>query len=84
MSVGGYGDDVRPLPPPQYGPTIPDSLKHHKDQIYGHPLCYPRFEKCSWPPLSPRLRLSASSHLPASVTATPARPNLNDDIAAFA
>lgn len=35
MSVGGYGDDVRQLPPPQYGPTIPDSLKHHKDQIYG-------------------------------------------------
>ena len=36
MSVGGYGDDVRGLPPPQYGHTIPDSLKHHKDQIYGY------------------------------------------------
>ncbi|KAA8593770.1 hypothetical protein FQN60_004604, partial [Etheostoma spectabile] len=35
MSLGGYGDDVRPLPPPNYGPTIHDSLKHHKDQIYG-------------------------------------------------
>lgn len=34
--MGGYGDDVRALPPPQYGPTIPDSLKHHKDQIYGY------------------------------------------------
>lgn len=35
MSVGGYGDDVRPFPPSQYGAAIPDSLKHHKDQIYG-------------------------------------------------
>lgn len=35
MPVGGYGDDVRPFPPSQYGPAIPDSLKHHKDQIYG-------------------------------------------------
>lgn len=35
MPVGGYGDNVRPFPPPEYGPTIPDSLKHHKDQIYG-------------------------------------------------
>ncbi|KAI4814945.1 hypothetical protein KUCAC02_005120 [Chaenocephalus aceratus] len=36
MSLGGYADDVRTLPPPHYGPPIiPDSLKHHKDQIYG-------------------------------------------------
>lgn len=35
MPVGGYGGDVRPFPPSQYGPAIPDSLKHHKDQIYG-------------------------------------------------
>lgn len=35
MPVGGYGDDVRPFPPSQYGAAIPDSLKHHKDQIYG-------------------------------------------------
>lgn len=35
MPVGGYGDNVRPFPPSQYGPAIPDSLKHHKDQIYG-------------------------------------------------
>lgn len=35
MPVGGYGDNVRPFPPPEYGPAIPDSLKHHKDQIYG-------------------------------------------------
>lgn len=40
MSMGGYGDDVRPLPPPQYGAPIPDSLKHHKDQIYGWVCVY--------------------------------------------
>lgn len=35
MSMGVYGEDVRPLPTPHYGAPIPDSLKHYKDQIYG-------------------------------------------------
>ena len=35
MSLGGYGDAVRSLPPQHYGQTIPDSLKHHRDLIYG-------------------------------------------------
>ncbi|KAK5928969.1 hypothetical protein CgunFtcFv8_010244 [Champsocephalus gunnari] len=70
MSLGGYADDVRTLPPPHYGPPIiPDSLKHHKDQIYGHPL-FPLlalvFEKCELATCSPRdsASLSATSHLP--------------------
>lgn len=35
MSVGEYRDDIRALPPSQYGSTIPDLLKQHKNQIYG-------------------------------------------------
>uniref|UniRef100_H2RKY0 Myeloid ecotropic viral integration site 3 n=1 Tax=Takifugu rubripes TaxID=31033 RepID=H2RKY0_TAKRU len=71
MPVGGYGDNVRPFPPPEYGPAIPDSLKHHKDQIYGHPL-FPLlalvFEKCE---------LATCSDVCSS-------ESFNDDIAAFA
>uniref|UniRef100_A0A8C6PC19 Myeloid ecotropic viral integration site 3 n=1 Tax=Nothobranchius furzeri TaxID=105023 RepID=A0A8C6PC19_NOTFU len=92
MSVGGYGDDVRALPPPQYGPTIPDSLKHHKDQIYGHPL-FPLlalvFEKCELATCSPRdssSSLSATSHLPvmANHSDVCSSESFNDDITAFA
>ncbi|XP_061576227.1 homeobox protein Meis3 isoform X1 [Cololabis saira] len=91
ISVGGYGDDVRALPPPQYGPTIPDSLKHHKDQIYGHPL-FPLlalvFEKCELATCSPRdsSSLSASSHLPGMINHSDvcSSESFNDDIAAFA
>lgn len=91
MSVGGYGDDVRGLPPPQYGPTIPDSLKHHKDQIYGHPL-FPLlalvFEKCELATCSPRdsTSLSATSHLPGMTNHSDvcSSESFNDDIAAFA
>ncbi|KAF0030689.1 hypothetical protein F2P81_017420 [Scophthalmus maximus] len=91
MSVGGYGDDVRQLPPPQYGPTIPDSLKHHKDQIYGHPL-FPLlalvFEKCELATCSPRdpASFSATSHLPGMTNHSDvcSSDSFNDDIAAFA
>uniref|UniRef100_A0A8C4I2M2 Myeloid ecotropic viral integration site 3 n=1 Tax=Dicentrarchus labrax TaxID=13489 RepID=A0A8C4I2M2_DICLA len=91
MSVGGYGDDVRPFPPPQYGPTIPDSLKHHKDLIYGHPL-FPLlalvFEKCELATCSPRdsTSLSATSHLPGMSNHSDvcSSESFNDDIAAFA
>ncbi|XP_023206485.1 homeobox protein meis3 [Xiphophorus maculatus] len=92
MPVGGYGDDVRALPPPQYGPAIPDSLKHHKDQIYGHPL-FPLlalvFEKCELATCSPRdssSSLSATSHLPgmANHSDVCSSESFNDDIAAFA
>uniref|UniRef100_A0A3B4ET54 Myeloid ecotropic viral integration site 3 n=3 Tax=Pseudocrenilabrinae TaxID=318546 RepID=A0A3B4ET54_9CICH len=91
MSVGGYGDEVRGLPPPQYGPTIPDSLKHHKDQIYGHPL-FPLlalvFEKCELATCSPRdsTSLSATSHLPGMTNHSDvcSSESFNDDIAAFA
>uniref|UniRef100_A0A8C5G604 Homeobox protein meis3-like n=1 Tax=Gouania willdenowi TaxID=441366 RepID=A0A8C5G604_GOUWI len=75
MSVGGYGDNIRGLPPSQYGATVPDSLKHHKDQIYGHPL-FPLlalvFEKCELATCSPRDSDVCSSE------------SFNDDIAAFA
>ncbi|XP_028274587.1 homeobox protein Meis3 [Parambassis ranga] len=90
MSMGGYGD-VRALPSPQYGPTIPDSLKHHKDQIYGHPL-FPLlalvFEKCELATCSPRdsASLSATSHL-SGMTGhgdVCSSESFNDDIAAFA
>ncbi|KAI3354518.1 hypothetical protein L3Q82_019032, partial [Scortum barcoo] len=88
---GGTGDDVRPFPPPQYGPTIPDSLKHHKDQIYGHPL-FPLlalvFEKCELATCSPRdsASLSATSHLPGMTNHSDvcSSESFNDDIAAFA
>uniref|UniRef100_A0AAQ5XTF4 Homeobox domain-containing protein n=1 Tax=Amphiprion ocellaris TaxID=80972 RepID=A0AAQ5XTF4_AMPOC len=91
MSVGGYGDDIRALPPPQYGPTVPDSLKHHKDQIYGHPL-FPLlalvFEKCELATCSPRdsTSLSATSHLPGMTNHSDvcSSESFNDDIAAFA
>ncbi|XP_034023746.1 homeobox protein Meis3 isoform X2 [Thalassophryne amazonica] len=91
MSVVGYGDDVRPLPPSQYGTSIPDSLKHHKDQIYGHPL-FPLlalvFEKCELATCSPRdsVSLSATSHLPGMTSHSDvcSSESFNDDIAAFA
>ncbi|KAK9520509.1 hypothetical protein VZT92_020390 [Zoarces viviparus] len=91
MPLGGYGDDVRSLPPPHYGPTIPDSLKHHKDQIYGHPL-FPLlalvFEKCELATCSPRdpASLSATSHLPGMTNHSDvcSSESFNDDIAAFA
>ncbi|TNN43585.1 Homeobox protein meis3-B [Liparis tanakae] len=91
MVLGGYGDDVRPLPPPHYGPAIPDSLKHHKDQIYGHPL-FPLlalvFEKCELATCSPRdpASLSATSHLPGMTNHSDvcSSESFNDDIAAFA
>ncbi len=35
MPVGDYRDAMRSLPPLHYGHTVPDSLKHHRDQIYG-------------------------------------------------
>ncbi|XP_068441783.1 homeobox protein Meis3 isoform X2 [Clinocottus analis] len=91
MSLGGYGDDVRPHPPPHYGAAIPDSLKHHKDQIYGHPL-FPLlalvFEKCELATCSPRdpASLSATSHLPGMTNHSDvcSSESFNDDIAAFA
>ncbi|TRY58044.1 hypothetical protein DNTS_022697 [Danionella cerebrum] len=69
MSVGGYRDNMRSLPPPHYIHTVPDSLKHHRDQIYGHPL-FPLlalvFEKCELATCSPRdpTSLSNPAHLP--------------------
>ncbi|XP_051934960.1 homeobox protein Meis3 isoform X3 [Hippocampus zosterae] len=91
MSMGVYGEDVRPLPTPQYGAPIPDSLKHHKDQIYGHPL-FPLlalvFEKCELATCSPRdsSSLSATSHLPGMTSHSDvcSSESFNDDIAAFA
>ncbi|MEQ2178494.1 hypothetical protein GOODEAATRI_014604 [Goodea atripinnis] len=91
MPVGGYGEEVRALPP-HYGSAIPDSLKHHKDQIYGHPL-FPLlalvFEKCELATCSPRdssSSLSATSHLPgmANHSDVCSSESFNDDIAAFA
>uniref|UniRef100_A0A674N2X1 Myeloid ecotropic viral integration site 3 n=1 Tax=Takifugu rubripes TaxID=31033 RepID=A0A674N2X1_TAKRU len=91
MPVGGYGDNVRPFPPPEYGPAIPDSLKHHKDQIYGHPL-FPLlalvFEKCELATCSPRdpASFSANSHLSGMTCHSDvcSSESFNDDIAAFA
>ncbi|XP_061639002.1 homeobox protein Meis3 isoform X2 [Phyllopteryx taeniolatus] len=91
MPLGVYGDDVRSLTTPHYGATIPDSLKHHKDQIYGHPL-FPLlalvFEKCELATCSPRdsASLSATSHLPGMTSHSDvcSSESFNDDIAAFA
>uniref|UniRef100_A0A8C1RVQ4 Myeloid ecotropic viral integration site 3 n=1 Tax=Cyprinus carpio TaxID=7962 RepID=A0A8C1RVQ4_CYPCA len=78
MPVGDYRDAMRSLPPPHYGHTVPDSLKHHRDQIYGHPL-FPLlalvFEKCELATCSPRD--STSIDVCSS-------ESFNDDIAVFA
>ncbi|KAG9331771.1 hypothetical protein JZ751_017239 [Albula glossodonta] len=41
VSMGGYRDvqAMRALPPPHYGAPVTDSLKHHRDQIYGMSEC---------------------------------------------
>ncbi|CAL8372246.1 unnamed protein product [Gadus morhua 'NCC'] len=91
MSLGGYGDAVRSLPPQHYGQTIPDSLKHHRDLIYGHPL-FPLlalvFEKCELATCSPRdsVSFSGTSHLPGMTNHSDvcSSDSFNEDIAAFA
>ncbi|XP_064838792.1 homeobox protein Meis3-like isoform X2 [Oncorhynchus masou masou] len=91
MSVGGYGEVMRSLPPPHYGHTVPDSLKHHRDQIYGHPL-FPLlalvFEKCELATCSPRdvTALSVPPHLQGLTNHSDvcSSDSFNDDIAAFA
>ncbi|XP_062408601.1 homeobox protein Meis3 [Sardina pilchardus] len=91
MPVGGYEEAMRSLPPPHYSHTIPDSLKHHRDQIYGHPL-FPLlalvFEKCELATCSPRdsSSLSVPPHLSglANHSDVCSSESFNDDIAAFA
>ncbi|XP_029570694.1 homeobox protein meis3 isoform X1 [Salmo trutta] len=91
MPVGGYGEAMRSLPPPHYGHTVPDSLKHHRDQIYGHPL-FPLlalvFEKCELATCSPRdvTALSVPPHLQGLTNHSDvcSSDSFNDDIAAFA
>ncbi|XP_052323377.1 homeobox protein meis3-like isoform X1 [Oncorhynchus keta] len=91
MPVGGYGEVMRSLPPPHYGHTVPDSLKHHRDQIYGHPL-FPLlalvFEKCELATCSPRdvTALSVPPHLQGLTNHSDvcSSDSFNDDIAAFA
>ncbi|KAM6959105.1 homeobox protein Meis3 [Aplochiton taeniatus] len=92
MSLGGYGEGLRSLAPPQYGHTVPDSLKHHRDQIYGHPL-FPLlalvFEKCELATCSPRDSVSLSAvppHLAGMTNHSDvcSSDSFNDDIAVFA
>ncbi|XP_016145706.1 homeobox protein meis3-like [Sinocyclocheilus grahami] len=91
MPVGDYRDAMRSLPPPHYGHTVPDSLKHHRDQIYGHPL-FPLlalvFEKCELATCSPRdsTSMSNSAHLPGMTNHSDvcSSESFNDDIAVFA
>ncbi|KAK1790130.1 hypothetical protein P4O66_013972, partial [Electrophorus voltai] len=93
LSVGSYGEVMRSLPPPlpHYGQTVPDSLKQHRDQIYGHPL-FPLlalvFEKCELATCSPRdsSSMSNSSHLPGMTSHSDvcSSDSFNEDIAAFA
>ncbi|KAM9453845.1 homeobox protein Meis3 isoform 1-T1 [Salvelinus alpinus] len=91
MPVGGYGEAMRSLHPPHYGHTVPDSLKHHRDQIYGHPL-FPLlalvFEKCELATCSPRDVTSHSvpPHLQGLTNHSDvcSSDSFNDDIAAFA
>ncbi|XP_036392317.1 homeobox protein Meis3 isoform X3 [Megalops cyprinoides] len=94
MSLGGYRDiqAMRSLPPPQYGHLAADSLKHHRDQIYGHPL-FPLlalvFEKCELATCSPRDTTtfsSATPHIPGMTNHSDvcSSESFNDDIAAFA
>ncbi|KAI1894056.1 hypothetical protein AGOR_G00130060 [Albula goreensis] len=94
VSMGGYRDvqAMRALPPPHYGAPVTDSLKHHRDQIYGHPL-FPLlalvFEKCELATCSPRDSTSLSSappHLHGMTNHSDvcSSESFNDDIAAFA
>ncbi|KAJ7990181.1 hypothetical protein DPEC_G00297650 [Dallia pectoralis] len=91
MPVGGYGEAMRSLLPPHYGHTVPDSLKHHRDQIYGHPL-FPLlalvFEKCELATCSPRdaTALTVPPHLQGMTNHSDvcSSDSFNDDIAAFA
>uniref|UniRef100_A0A8C1RV27 Myeloid ecotropic viral integration site 3 n=1 Tax=Cyprinus carpio TaxID=7962 RepID=A0A8C1RV27_CYPCA len=91
MPVGDYRDAMRSLPPPHYGHTVPDSLKHHRDQIYGHPL-FPLlalvFEKCELATCSPRdsTSMSNSAHLSGMTNYSDvcSSESFNDDIAVFA
>uniref|UniRef100_A0A3P8W329 Myeloid ecotropic viral integration site 3 n=1 Tax=Cynoglossus semilaevis TaxID=244447 RepID=A0A3P8W329_CYNSE len=90
MSVGEYRDDIRALPPSQYGSTIPDLLKQHKNQIYGHPL-FPLlalvFEKCELATCSPRDSVGHSvTHFSHMTTHSDvcSSESFNDDIIAFA
>uniref|UniRef100_A0AAY4DMZ4 Homeobox domain-containing protein n=1 Tax=Denticeps clupeoides TaxID=299321 RepID=A0AAY4DMZ4_9TELE len=91
IPVGGYGEAMRSLPPSHYSHAVPDSLKHHRDQIYGHPL-FPLlalvFEKCELATCSPRdsASLSAPPHLGgmANHSDVCSSDSFNEDIAAFA
>uniref|UniRef100_A0A8C9WV97 Myeloid ecotropic viral integration site 3 n=1 Tax=Scleropages formosus TaxID=113540 RepID=A0A8C9WV97_SCLFO len=79
MLVGGYREAMRSMPPTHYGHSAADSLKHYRDQIYGHPL-FPLlalvFEKCELATCSPR---DGTGH--GDVCSS---DSFNDDIAAFA
>ncbi|XP_023667863.1 homeobox protein Meis3 isoform X1 [Paramormyrops kingsleyae] len=91
MLLGGYRETMRSLPPPHYGHPAADSLKHHRDQIYGHPL-FPLlalvFEKCELATCSPRESTASSSqpHLHGGTNHNDvcSSDSFNDDIAAFA
>ncbi|XP_042561184.1 homeobox protein meis3-like isoform X1 [Clupea harengus] len=90
MQVGGYEEAMRSMPPHHYSHTIPDSLKHHRDQIYGHPL-FPLlalvFEKCELATCSPRdSSLSVPPHFAGLTNHSDvcSSESFNDDIAAFA
>ncbi|KAL2095530.1 hypothetical protein ACEWY4_007678 [Coilia grayii] len=91
MPVAGYEEAMRSLPPSHYSHTIPDSLKHYRDQIYGHPL-FPLlalvFEKCELATCSPRgaSSLSAPPHVTGLTNHSDvcSSDSFNDDIAAFA
>ncbi|XP_036379636.1 homeobox protein meis3-like [Megalops cyprinoides] len=88
--VGGHGD-VQVRLPPQCGLPVPDTLTHHRDQIYGHPL-FPLlalvFEKCELATSSPRATLSHSAqpHIPEKKNHSDicSSESFSDDIAAFA
>ncbi|XP_069042511.1 homeobox protein Meis3 [Lepisosteus oculatus] len=87
---GGFSDvmTIRPIAPPlSQTPHYAshrggDGLKHHKDQIYGHPL-FPLlalvFEKCELATCSPREPAALTSH--SDVCSS---DSFNEDIAAFA
>ncbi|GAA6106801.1 homeobox protein Meis3 [Tachysurus ichikawai] len=91
MPMGGYGEAMRSLPPSHYGHSVPDSLKHYRDQIYGHPL-FPLlalvFEKCELATCSPRdsSSMSNASHHPGMTGHSDvcSSESFNEDIAAFA
>ncbi|XP_053508005.1 homeobox protein Meis3 [Ictalurus furcatus] len=91
MPMGGYGEAMRSLPPHHYAHGVPDSLKHYRDQIYGHPL-FPLlalvFEKCELATCSPRdsSSLSNASHHPSMTGHSDvcSSESFNEDIAAFA